>query len=295
MTDLDDLPWSDGSTPTRNGATGRPACRRHQWNANGVSSFADGTVVNEPTCRRCGAPRNAVTVRRGRNNRSRGNRAELTVARKYGGEKTGPLGGPEDIRGAEWRTQVKTHRGCRRSAGARSSRRSTRSTTAACRGSSSATSQGRASPPTTISWCAAPTGWRRSGGTNERPVLLDLFCGAGGAAMGYHRAGFDVVGVDINPQPHYPFEFIRYDLSNPDLEFDLDLAGYDAIHARHRARRRVATTSLHAHKHPRMIEPIRTVMQGLVDGDGLPLMPCVIENVERAPMTGPILCGSMFG
>ena len=68
----------------------------------------------------------------------------------------------------------------------------------------------------------------RSGGS--KPRLLDLFSGAGGAAMGYSRAGFEVVGVDIKPQPNYPFEFIQEDALYV-LRMPLHVRGFDAIHA----------------------------------------------------------------
>jgi DNA (cytosine-5)-methyltransferase 1 len=61
-----------------------------------------------------------------------------------------------------------------------------------------------------------------------KPRLLDLFCCAGGVAVGYDRAGFEVVGVDIKPQPHFPFEFICANAMTLPTDF---LKSFDAIHA----------------------------------------------------------------
>jgi len=119
----------------------------------------------------------------------------------------------------------------------------------------------------------------------QRPRLLDLFCGAGGAAKGYHDAGFNVVGVDINPQPHYPYEFIQADA----MTFPLD--GFDVIHASPPCQRySVVNRGIGNHmSHPDLLPGTR---DRLVDSG----VPWVIENVVGAPMFFPtMLCGSMFG
>jgi hypothetical protein len=112
-----------------------------------------------------------------------------------------------------------------------------------------------------------------------RPRLLDLFCGAGGAALGYYRAGFDVFGVDHEPQPRYPFAFVQVDA----LRFDP--RGFDVVHASPPCQAWSAITpdrSLHA----QMVEPVR---QRLLDLG----VPYVIENVVGAPLIDPVrVCGS---
>jgi DNA (cytosine-5)-methyltransferase 1 len=118
------------------------------------------------------------------------------------------------------------------------------------------------------------------------PKLLDLFACAGGASMGYHMAGFDVTGVDLNPQPNYPFEFHQADA----LQFVEDHGHeYDAITASPPCQAYSTTRALHSRVHPQLIEPVRS----LLESSGKPY---VIENVPGAPLKDPVvLCGSMFG
>ncbi len=126
----------------------------------------------------------------------------------------------------------------------------------------------------------------------SRPRLLDLFCGAGGAAAGYSRAGFEVVGVDIKPQPRYPFEFFQADA----LEFlrmvypRVASEPFEAIHASPPCQAFTDLKSMwNSGEHADLLTPTRE----LLEETGLPF---VIENVEGAPMCSPTtLCGSSFG
>ncbi len=124
----------------------------------------------------------------------------------------------------------------------------------------------------------------------RRPVILDLFAGAGGSAFGYFLAGFRVVGVDNRPMPRYPFEFHCADALEYALEHGRE---FDAIHASppcqaHSVMRRGRWQD---RKHPDLIEPTRELLQSIGK-------PWVIENVPGAKAKMPnhiILCGTMFG
>ncbi len=117
------------------------------------------------------------------------------------------------------------------------------------------------------------------------PLLLDLFCGAGGAAMGYHRAGFDVVGVDIKPQPHYPFDFVQGDALAPPLDLDV----FDAIHASPPCQAYTQAQRLQGKQHPDLVSKTRDV----ISPTGLSY---VIENVPGAPLINAVqVCGRGLG
>lgn len=115
---------------------------------------------------------------------------------------------------------------------------------------------------------------------------LDLFCCAGGASMGLHRAGFEVTGVDIVPRPRYPFNFIQGDA------LEADLSGYDLVWASPPCQAHTALKTMHnAKSHPDLIPPTRAKLKAWGGA-------WIMENVPGAPIGegNPVtLCGTMFG
>lgn len=125
---------------------------------------------------------------------------------------------------------------------------------------------------------------------NSRPRLLDLCCCQGGASRGYHDAGFDVTGVDIDPQPRYPFTFIQADA----LEVLSDrgfVSQFHAIHASFPCQAFLKGTLAPA----KVVADLVTPGRSLLNATGIPW---VMENVVSAPLDRDrsiLLCGGMFG
>jgi len=122
---------------------------------------------------------------------------------------------------------------------------------------------------------------------------LDLFCCDGGAAMGLFDAGFDeIVGIDIEPHPNYPFDFIQADATNPPV----DLSEFHFIWASPPCQMFTSATKTNAKKHSRRRGIYKNLIPEtriLLEGSGLPFC---IENVPGAPIRKDLLlCGEMFG
>lgn len=118
--------------------------------------------------------------------------------------------------------------------------------------------------------------------------ILDLFCGAGGAGWGYHLAGFSVLGVDIDPQPSYPFSFFQHDALEVAAEMAQD---FDAVHASPPCQGYTTMNNRHGSSSPLLIDEVRDLLQATGK-------PWVIENVvgARSYMRHPVLLhGGMFG
>jgi DNA (cytosine-5)-methyltransferase 1 len=119
--------------------------------------------------------------------------------------------------------------------------------------------------------------------------ILDLFCGGGGAAKGYHLAGFEVVGVDNQPQPHYPFKFVQADALCYAVAFGRQ---FDLIHASPPCQD--YTPAKHIHGRQNWYKQLIPITRRVLEWIGKPY---VIENVPgaRRDMVNPLmLCGTMF-
>lgn len=123
-----------------------------------------------------------------------------------------------------------------------------------------------------------------------RPRLLDLFCGAGGCSVGYARAGFEVVGVDIEPHLDYPYGFRQADALAVLRGEVLDLSRFDAIHASPPCKSETDLAVLSDVEHPNLLGPTLDLLRGTS-------VPWVVENVDSTTqMPGALmLCGAAFG
>lgn len=115
--------------------------------------------------------------------------------------------------------------------------------------------------------------------------LLDLYCCQGGAAAGYHATGFDITGIDLNPQPRYPYRFHQADAI---AYLQTHGSEYDAIHASPPCQAHSNAWRIRARHHPDLIADTRDALNNTG-------RPWIIENVVGAPLNNPIeLCGAMF-
>ena len=126
--------------------------------------------------------------------------------------------------------------------------------------------------------------------------LLDLFCCEGGAGTGYQRAGCDVVGVDVEPQSRYPFEFIQADAMDVLADGDF-IAQFDVIHASPPCQEYSRALRHMAAPQPQLVDAVRERLEAIGK-------PYIIENVVGAPLPtqsdlfgthGVMLCGTSFG
>jgi len=116
----------------------------------------------------------------------------------------------------------------------------------------------------------------------SRPKALDLYCCAGGAGTGLHRAGYDVTGVDIVNQPNYPFAFVQGNA------LDADLSGYDFVWASPPCQAHTPLKHRTGKDYECFIERTRAKLEAWGG-------PWIMENVMGAPLRNPVmLCGAMF-
>jgi DNA (cytosine-5)-methyltransferase 1 len=125
---------------------------------------------------------------------------------------------------------------------------------------------------------------------SRQKKLLDLCCMAGGTSMGYHMAGFQVTGVDIDRQPNFPFEFMRDDITQiTDKQAITIRRNFDAVAASPPCKGYGVIKTLSSPHHPKLIPYVRELFE-FID------LPYIIENVVGAPLSAPVqVCGSGLG